>query len=596
MTSAGRARIDARPAGPADHLRRVFAALSMLLVVGIAPIALLAPAVSAAECTGWNSSSVPPEAIRVLRTHGSAAGRVQRVDFKSYVEVVFPAELGPQHPREMLRAQAVAIKQYAWYHAMNWRGRSAAGGCYDVVDSTMDQLYSPETRRPAAAHIAAVEDTWNWAMHRSGRLFASGYRAGSSVACGADAGRGVMMQASASRCARDGKSASEILRIYYGSAIRILNAEDVAAPAAAKPKPTAPSGLIGAGDSTGDKKGDVIVTVSAGDGDNLSLESRVYPAGQVPGGGGPVKIALANPPTDALGQAAADVNGDDLEDLVVLARAPEGGLRIDVALAADGSGALTPPTTWWQGGADAIGWDGSAGVRVAAGDVDKDGEADLLVVGGQAPLLGATVVWRFKSSGAAFASPDIWWAGYLDGELTDLLAADVDADGRADLVLQADLATAEPAGKGLRYSVVRTAVLLTDGPASPAVPWLDVADVTAANAAGRVAVSDVNRDRREDLVVARPAGASGTLLLGLLSNGTAFTRKSLWLDEEGFRASALQLAGADVDGDGRGDLVIMYNLGENGTRFFRFVSDGSVLRNAGSTNDPTLTWAGAAIE
>ena len=162
----------------------------MLLVASFA-LATVAPApVTAAACTGWRSSTAPPETIRVLRTRGGAAGRVQTVNFKTYVEVVFPAELGPQHPREMLRAQAVAIKQYAWYHAMNWRGRSAAGGCYDVVDSTMDQLYSPETRRPAAAHIAAVEETWAWAMHRGGRLFASGYRAGSSVACGADRGPG----------------------------------------------------------------------------------------------------------------------------------------------------------------------------------------------------------------------------------------------------------------------------------------------------------------------------------------------------------------------------------------------------------------------
>jgi hypothetical protein len=596
MTSAGRARIDARPLLRADRLRRVTAAaLSMLIVLGIAPLAILPPAVSAAECTGWNSRTTPPETIRVLRTRGPAAGRVQTVNFKTYVQVVFPAELGPQHPREMIRAQAVAIKQYAWYHAMNWRGRSAAGGCYDVVDSTNDQVYSPETRRPAAAHIAAVEATWSWAMHRGGRLFASGYRAGSAVGCGADAGRGVMMQASASRCAREGKSATEILRIYYGSAIRILNAEEAPAPAAAKPKPSAPSGLIGAGDSTADKKGDVIVTAPEGAGENLTLETRVYPAGQVPAGGGPARIALANPPTHALGQAAADVTGDDLEDLIVLARTPDGGLRLDVAAAAAG-GALTPPATWWQGGPEAIGWIGTGPLAVAAGDVDKDGEAELLVLGGQAPLSAPHVVWWFKSTGSAFADPAVWWAGYLDGEVTDLLAADVDADGRADLVLQADLTRADPPGKGLRYSVVRTSLLLTDGPASPAVPWLDVADVSAATATGRVAVSDVNRDRREDLVIARPAGASGTLLVGLLSNGTAFTRKSLWLDEEGFRALATRLAGADVDGDGRGDLVIMYNLGARGTRFFRFVSDGSVLRHAGSTNDPTLIWAGAAIE
>ena len=498
----------------------------------------------------------------------------------------------------MLRAQAVAIKQYAWYHAMNWRGRSAAGGCYDVIDTTNDQVYSPETRRAAPAHIAAVDATWTWAMHRGGRLFASGYRAGSSVACGADAGRGVMMQASASRCARDGKSASDILRIYYGSAIRILNTEDAPAPSAATPEPSVssgPSGLIGAGDSTADKRGDVIVTAPVGEGENRSLETRVYPSGQVPAGGGPIKIAQANAPIDALGQAAADVSGDGLEDLVVLARAAEGGLRVDVAVAAAG-GALMPPTTWWQGGADAIGWDGAQVPRVAAGDVDKDGEADLLVLGGQTLGSAPNVVWRFRSTGTAFSTPVVWWSGSLDGEVSDLIAADVDADARADLVFSSDLTKADPAGTGLRYSAVRTSILLVDGPASPAIPWLDVADVSAATATGRVAVSDVNRDRREDLVIARPAGESGTLLVGLLSNGTTFTRKSLWMDETGFRAVATQLAGADVDGDGRGDVVIMYNLGASGTRFFRFVSDGSVLRIAGSTNDPTLIWTGAAID
>jgi hypothetical protein len=39
----------------------------------------------------------------------------------------------------------------------------------------------------------------------------------------------------------------------------------------------------------------------------------------------------------------------------------------------------------------------------------------------------------------------------------------------------------------------------------------------------------------------------------------------------------------------------MYNLGAGGTRFFRFISNGSTLRSAGSTTDPDLIWAGAAI-
>ena len=76
--------------------------------------------------------------------------------------------------------------------------------------------------------------------------------------------------------------------------------EDAPAPAAPTPtptptpKPSEPSGLIGAGDSTADKRGDVIVTAPTGEGETLTLETRLYPSGQVPAGGGPVRIALAN--------------------------------------------------------------------------------------------------------------------------------------------------------------------------------------------------------------------------------------------------------------------------------------------------------------
>jgi hypothetical protein len=49
-----------------------------------------------------------------------------------------------------------------------------------------------------------------------------------------------------------------------------------------------------------------------------------------------------------------------------------------------------------------------------------------------------------------------------------------------------------------------------------------------------------------------------------------------------------------VDGDGRGDIVVLYNAGAAGSRLYRFLSTGSSLRSAGSTTDATLPWAGAA--
>lgn len=588
-----RAPFGATPLALPHARRRTLAFLALCLLASIAmPLAAPAP-VAAAECTGWNSTSEPPTTIRVLRTRGSSAGRVQTVNFEDYVKIVMPAELGPQHPREMLRAQAVAVKQYAWYHAMNWRGRSAAGGCYDVVDSTNDQVYSPETKRPAAAHISAVEATWTWAMKRGGRFFASGYRAGSSVPCGADAGRGIMYQNAASRCARDGKSAAEILKIYYGSAVEISGMDEATA-AATTPTPTpkadTPSGLIGAGDSTGDKRGDVIVVTSPDD--PTVVETRVYPSGQVPAGGGPVKIALALPPADSIGRAAADVTGDDLDDLATLLRTPDGSLRVDVARGVKG-GALAPAEPWWSGSAEALGWDGVTPLLFTLGDVNGDGEADALVLVGSAdPVLPSSVLW-LRSDGSAFREPAAWWSGTVATEGAALLAADVDADRRADLILQTDRSKEEAGAKGIRFSVVRAVFVESDGVNTPAIPWQDLADVSPAQA--RITISDVNRDRHQDIVVDRPYGASGSQLVGLLAIDGGFVRRSLWQAETGFRWAASRPAGADVDGDGRGDVVIMYNLGSGGTRFFRFISNGSSLRNVGSTTDPTLPWAGSAI-
>jgi hypothetical protein len=83
-----------------------------------------APEASAASdtCTGWPSNSAPPEAIRVLRTTGSAAGTVQVVPFRQYVGIVIAAEWGASTPTEALRVGAVAVKQYAWYWTIVWRG------------------------------------------------------------------------------------------------------------------------------------------------------------------------------------------------------------------------------------------------------------------------------------------------------------------------------------------------------------------------------------------------------------------------------------------------------------------------------------------
>ena len=178
---------------------------------------------AATQCTGWTSTTVPPTTIRVYRTTGPAAGTVQVVPFADYVKVVMAAEWGASAPTEALKAGAVAVKQYGWYHAMYWRGKSAPdGSCYDVVDSTVDQMYSPETKTPAQTEIDAVDATWTMTVLKNSAFFATHYDAGSNVACGTNATGWYLYQLSAMNCARSGMVAPDILTTYYDPGAQVL--------------------------------------------------------------------------------------------------------------------------------------------------------------------------------------------------------------------------------------------------------------------------------------------------------------------------------------------------------------------------------------
>ncbi len=197
-------------------------AAAVLLAAGVwLPTVSSPPVAQAAVCTGWSSTTTPPSTIRVLRSSGPASGSVQTVDFKTYVKVVMPAEWPPAWPIESLRAGAVAIKQYAWYYTMHYRGLTGTGGCADVYDNNNDQIYAPETQTPAASHIQAVETTWGESIIRNGTFVFTGYRPGLEVGCGADADGGHLFQHSARNCALDGKTGEQILNVYYGPGLVI---------------------------------------------------------------------------------------------------------------------------------------------------------------------------------------------------------------------------------------------------------------------------------------------------------------------------------------------------------------------------------------
>lgn len=210
-------------------IRRLSAALlaASLLLSGIPGTP--APA-AAASCSGWTSETTPPTTIRVFR---SATGAVETVEFRAYVANVLSREWISSWTAESIRAGALAVKQYAWYQVLHWRGyTNTDGACFDVFDTTRDQVYNPAlpTYGPM---VAAVDATWSTLALKSGHVFATYYNAGAwNEPCGANVNGWQMFQWGSQACGLAGLSAAEILATYYAGV------EVVAAPPPAPPPPT----------------------------------------------------------------------------------------------------------------------------------------------------------------------------------------------------------------------------------------------------------------------------------------------------------------------------------------------------------------------
>ncbi|MFN2417692.1 MAG: SpoIID/LytB domain-containing protein, partial [Candidatus Limnocylindria bacterium] len=131
---------------------------AITLAVAVAPVGAPLPVSAAGECGVQRSETAPPSTIRVLRT---ATGAVETVNFRAYLKNVLSREWISSWTTESLRSGALAVKNYAWYQVIHWRGYvNGAGTCFDVFDSTRDQHYDP-SRPTYAAMSAAVDATWS---------------------------------------------------------------------------------------------------------------------------------------------------------------------------------------------------------------------------------------------------------------------------------------------------------------------------------------------------------------------------------------------------------------------------------------------------
>jgi hypothetical protein len=532
----------------------------VLAAAAIALGALAYPSASPAQarptCTGWTSSLRPPASIRVLRT---ATQRTVTVPFRTYVERVMAAEWGPTHPPAALRIGAIAVKQYAWFFTMFWRGgRDAHGRCYDVVDTARDQVYDP-SRIVAASHRAAVAATWHVSLRKGDRFFLTGYRPGTG-SCLANIDGWRLYQRDASDCVRrHSDTAEQLARRFYGPVSWVTP---------------------GVGDVTGDGRGDVLVASTEPETGALSVSVLTVDAAfrDAVAAVADDQPLATTPPGQLLGRSAGDVNGDLRRDLVQLVKTEE-GVALEVMLSTPTG--LAPAATWWRSSTDPT-LLGEGELRLVVGDFTGEGFYDAAIVRFVPREVPSTEVFLAASTGSEFSPLRSMWSAAEDLAASELHAGDVDGDGLADLI--AVMPTLD-GGTELRVALSTGARVL-----GSMATW---GTVPLPPSSLRALIGDVDRDGRSDVILALgTAGGLEIMALRSPASGTAFIpvpmTPPLPLPFETTRFST-----SDLNRDGRADVVALVDRGTDadgndlGTTIWRLLS------NSTGTLD-LRSWSGGA--
>jgi hypothetical protein len=278
------------------------------------------------------------------------------------------------------------------------------------------------------------------------------------------------------------------------------------------------------------------------------LEARVVPSGEQflvtgagPGGGPHVQVydtstgtlnfsffAYSPTFTGGVRVAVGDVNGDGVADIITGA-GPGGGPHVRVFDGVDGT-----QLTGLIGNFFAFDPAFGGGTYVAAGDVDGDGLADV-IVGADAGGSPQVKVYSGKD-GTVLQSYLAYDAAFSGG--VRVAAGDVNGDGTVDIV------TAAGPGGGPH-------VIVFDG-ATGNVLRSFFAYSPSFSGGVYVASADVDKDGVPDIVTA--AGPGGGPHVEVFSGKTGAIIRSFFAYSPSFRGGA-RVAAADVNGDGYADII-----------------------------------------
>lgn|GEM_PF-3920868 len=214
-------------------------------------------------------------------------------------------------------------------------------------------------------------------------------------------------------------------------------------------------------------------------------------------------------------------------------------------------------------------------------DVDGDGYADLVIF--HLSGAGGTNIWRLSGSATGLQTP------VLDQHLPDFAWEDIKVGGLNDINGDdlADLAFFYKRGDG-STNVWRTPGTVTGLTGGMFLDQIRTSWVWNDIKSGGLA--DINNDGRADLVTLYRSGNGTVNVWRFPANSNGL--QSPWLDQnlEGHAWVDVKTAGIDdVNGDGYGDVVIFYRTGTGAVNVWRMPSSSSGIQDTGATPDRSLT-------